>query len=52
MTEIPENMVDMAFEGEIQLDTLKGQTVVYLYVYYLAEQKIPLVKELLTALTC
>ena len=35
-----ENMVDMAFEGEIQLDTLKGQTVVYLYVYYLAEQKI------------
>ncbi|MCI5688473.1 MAG: ATP-dependent RecD-like DNA helicase [Emergencia sp.] len=35
-----ENMVDMAFEGEIQLDTLKGQTVVYLYVYYLAEQRV------------
>ena len=34
-----ENMVDMAFEGEIQLDTLKGQTVVYLYVYYLAEHR-------------
>ncbi len=35
-----ENMVDMAFAGEIQLDTLKGQTVVYLYGYYLAEQKV------------
>lgn len=35
-----ENMVDMAFEGEVQVDTLKGQTVVYLYIYYLAEQRV------------
>lgn len=35
-----ENMVEMAFDGTIQLDTLEGQTVVYLYPYYLAEQKV------------
>lgn len=35
-----ENMVDMAFEGEIQIDNLNGQNVVYLYLYYLAEQKV------------
>lgn len=35
-----EIMVSMAFEGEIQMDTLQGQTVVYLYAYYLAEQKV------------
>jgi len=35
-----ENMVNMAFEGELQMDTLEGQTVVYLYPYYLAEQKV------------
>lgn len=37
---IYENLVEMAFEGEVQLDTLKGQTVVYLYAYYFAEQRV------------
>lgn len=37
---IYENMVAMAFEGDIQIDNLGGQTVVYLYLYYLAEQKV------------
>ncbi|MGN0659110.1 MAG: ATP-dependent RecD-like DNA helicase [Emergencia sp.] len=37
---IYENMVEMAFEGDIQLDSFQGQTVVYLYPYYLAEQKV------------
>ena len=37
---IYENMVTMAFEGDIQIDSLDGQTVVYLYLYYLAEQKV------------
>ncbi len=37
---IYENMVTMAFEGDIQIDNLGGQTVVYLYLYYLAEQKV------------
>ena len=35
-----ENIVDMAFDGELQVDSLQGQTVVYLYSYYLAEQKV------------
>lgn len=35
-----ENMVAMAFEGDIQIDNLNGQTVVYLFQYYLAEQKV------------
>lgn len=35
-----ENMVTMAFEGDIQIDNLDGQTVVYLFPYYLAEQKV------------
>lgn len=35
-----ENLVDMAFEGEVQLDKLNGQVVVYLYTFYLAEQKV------------
>lgn len=35
-----ENMVTMAFEGDIQIDNLDGQTVVYLFQYYLAEQKV------------
>ena len=35
-----ENIVEMAFEGELQLDNLKGETVVYLYPYYLAEQRV------------
>lgn len=37
---IYENMVTMAFEGDIQMDNLGGQTVVYLYLYYVAEQKV------------
>ena len=37
---IYENMVTMAFEGDIQIDSLNGQTVVYLYLYFLAEQKV------------
>ena len=37
---IYENLVEMAFEGEVQLNTLKGQTVVYLYAYYFAEQRV------------
>ncbi len=35
-----EHMVEMAFEGDLQLDQLDGQTVVYLYPYYLAEQRV------------
>lgn len=33
-------VVEMAFEGEVQLDKINGQTVVYLYAYYFAEQKV------------
>lgn len=35
-----DNIVEMAFAGEVQLDKLNGQTVVYLYAYYYAEQKV------------
>ncbi len=35
-----ETVVELAFDGELQLDTLQGQAVVYLYAYYLAEQKV------------
>lgn len=35
-----DNLVEMAFEGQVQVDALKGQTVVYLYAYYYAEQKV------------
>lgn len=35
-----ENLVEMAFEGSVQLDKIDGQTVAYLYVYYIAEQKV------------
>lgn len=38
--QVYENLVEMAFEGVVQLDNLNGQTVVYLYAYYLAEQKV------------
>lgn len=38
--QVYENIVEMAFEGELQLDSLKGQTVVYLYAYFFAEQKV------------
>ena len=37
---IYDNMVEMAFEGELQVDSLRGQTVVYLYPYYYAEQRV------------
>lgn len=33
-------VVEMAFEGQVQLDKISGQTVVYLYAYYYAEQKV------------
>lgn len=35
-----ENTVEMAFEGELQLDRLNEQTVVYLFPYYMAEQRV------------
>ena len=35
-----DHVVEMAFEGDLQLDQLNGQTVVYLYPYYLAEQRV------------
>ncbi len=35
-----DTMVELAFDGAVQMDTLQGQTVVYLYPYYLAEQKV------------
>ena len=33
-------MIEMAFDGDIQIDSVDGQNVVYLYVYYLAEQRV------------
>ncbi len=33
-------VVSMAFEGDVMVDKLENQTVVYLYAYYFAEQKI------------
>ena len=35
-----ENLVEMAFEGEVNVDTIEGRPVVYLYAYYYAEKKI------------
>lgn len=35
-----ESLVEMAFAGDIQLDRLGGEVTVYLYSYYLAEQKV------------
>ena len=37
---IYENLVEMAFDGDVHIDNLKGEKVVYLYVYYAAEQKV------------
>lgn len=37
---VHEHMVELAFEGDIMVDKLEGQTVVYLYAYYYAEQKV------------
>ena len=33
-------LVQMAFEGDVQIDRINGQDVVYLFVYYQAEQKV------------
>lgn len=33
-------MIEMAFDGDIQIDLIDNQNVVYLYAYYLAEQKV------------
>ena len=33
-------MVEMTYDGDLQLDTFEGQTVVYLYAFYLAEQRV------------
>lgn len=35
-----DNLIEMAYEGDLQVDCFDGQNVVYLYAYYLAEQKI------------
>ena len=37
---IADALTDMAFSGEIQTDTVDGQRVVYLYGYYMAEQRV------------
>ena len=37
---VHDHMVELAFEGEIMVDKIEGQTVVYLYAYYFAEQKV------------
>ena len=38
--EIYEELVEMAFSGELSIETLEGRAVVYLLPYYLAEQKV------------
>jgi exodeoxyribonuclease V alpha subunit len=38
--QVRENMVEMAFTGDIQVDTLDGVPVVYVFAYYSAEQKV------------
>ena len=35
-----DNLVEMAFEGEVNVDTIEGRPVVYLYAYYYAEKKV------------
>jgi len=35
-----DNLVQMAFEGDVKVDAVDGQNVVYLFFYYLAEQKV------------
>jgi len=37
---VHDHMVELAFEGDIMVDKIEGQTVVYLYAYYFAEQKV------------
>lgn len=38
METVSEIMIEMAFDGIVKIDTLEGQTVVYLYEFYEAEQ--------------
>lgn len=38
--QVHETMVEMAFTGDIQIDRIDGENVVYLYSYYAAEQKV------------
>ena len=37
---VRDHIIELAFEGDIMVDKLNGQTVVYLYAYYFAEQKV------------
>lgn len=37
---VSEHLIDLAFEGAVQLDVIDNQSVVYLFSYYMAEQKI------------
>lgn len=37
---VDESMVEMVFDGSIQMEDIDGLTVVYLYHYYWAEQKV------------
>jgi len=38
--QVKDNMVEMAFTGDIQVDNLGGVPVVYIFAYYSAEQKV------------
>lgn len=38
--EVYEMLVQMAFEGDMQIENLEGRAVVYLAAYYIAEQKV------------
>ncbi len=38
--QVKDNMVEMAFTGDIQVDNLDGVPVVYIFAYYSAEQKV------------
>ena len=38
--QVKDELVNMAFTGDVQLDTIRDEPVVYLYSYYLAEQKV------------
>lgn len=38
--EVYEMLVQMAFEGDLQIENLEGRAVVYLAAYYIAEQKV------------
>lgn len=38
--QVKDELVNMAFTGDVQLDTIRDEPVAYLYSYYLAEQKV------------